>query len=182
MHFSLRIAAVLMILGACSQKPDTEFDIKVTDGKPVKIALVKDGQRNRLQCSVNDSITSSWPLNFPVYKFLKGDVNNDGQDDIAIGVIKPTRNDSIARKRLFVFQVRNKAIIPLWLGSSLGRPLEDFYIHTQDSVTYIRSIEKEAGDRYIVGEYQWFGFGLSFRKYIVREATLNEARDYLDSN
>jgi hypothetical protein len=182
MHFTVRIATILVILGSCKQKPDTEFDIQVATKEPVKVKLVKDGQSISLQCSLNDSITSIWPLNFPVYKFLKGDINNDGQDDIAVGVIKSTRNDSIVRKRIFVYQVRNNAIIPLWLGSSLGRPLEDFNIHTQDSVTYIRSIEKEKSDRYLVGEYQWFGFGLSFRKYIAREATLNEARDYLEND
>jgi hypothetical protein len=180
MHFSFRVAVISLILASCFGKRDQEFEIQTSTHERVKITLMTD--RNFIQCSLNDSVTSRWPLNFPVYRIEKGDVNDDGQEDIAVGVIKPTRNDSVTRKRLFLFQVRNNSIIPLWLGSSLGRPLEDFSIHTKDSITSIRAIEKEAIDRYLVAEYQWVGFGLSFRKYILRDGTLDEARDILDNN
>lgn len=167
----------IILFSACSGKTN-EYSIN-SKGQNLTVSLVR-GDINYLQCQIGDSITSSWPLRYPVYKFLKGDVNNDGQEDIAVGVIKSTRYDSVARKRLFLFQVRNKAIIPLWLGSSLGHPLEDFAIRAaDDSVIVIRSVEKENNDHYLVAEYEWYGFGLSFRKYIKRELTLTEAQELL---
>jgi hypothetical protein len=106
-------------------------------------------------------------------------VNNDGQQDIAVGVIKATRRDSVVRKRLFLFQVRNRAIIPLWLGSSLGRPLEDFALVIHDTVTIVRSIELEKSGRYLVAEYEWFGFGPAFGRYCYRELSLERAQSLL---
>jgi len=111
---------------------------------------------------------------------LKGDINNDGVEDIVVGVIKSTRMDPIVRKRLFIYQIRNRSIIPLWLGSSLSRPLEDFTILHADSITIVRSIEIEKSNRYLVAEYEWFGFGFTFRKYLLRELELNNAQQLLE--
>lgn len=173
----LSVLACMLLMPSCSTEKK-EYII-ASAGKNLTISLV-EGKTNYLQCHDGDSLTSSWPLRYPVYKFLKGDVNNDGQDDLAVGVIKSTRYDSTARKRLFLFQVRNKAIIPLWLGSSLSHPLEDFAIHTtRDSITAVRSIEKEKSGNYLVAEYEWYGFGLSFREYLKREISLQEAKEFL---
>jgi hypothetical protein len=149
-------------------------------GEPLRILLHSDGNVNYLQCFAKDSLTDSWPLQYPVFKMIKGDINNDGDEDIAVGVIKSTRKDSVVRKRLFIYQVRNRSIIPLWLGSSLSHPLEDFTIIQEDSVTLVRSVETERSGQYLVAEYEWFGFGLSFRKYIQRELSYNKAQELLD--
>jgi hypothetical protein len=164
---------------ACSRTDSRELEIESND-ETVSVSLTGNGKINYLECRVNDTLTSTWPLRYPVYKFLKCDVNNDGQEDVAVGVIKPTRNDPVPGKRLFLFQVKNRSVIPLWLGSSLSQPLEDFAAHTVDSTVVIRSIEIEKSKRYLVAEYEWFGFGLSFRKYIQRELSLEDARDLLD--
>jgi hypothetical protein len=107
-------------------------------------------------------------------------VNNDGMEDLAVGVIKPTRRDPVARKRLFLFQVRNQSIIPLWLGSSLSHPMEDFLLYKNGSRFVVRSIELEKSKRYLIAEYEWFGFGLSFTKYLHRELSLDKAQRLLD--
>jgi len=173
------ILACAVILNCCKTDSPASEAIVVSGGEPLKIKLVAAGKVNYLQCSLNDSVTSAWPLRYPVYRFSSGDVNNDGQSDIAVGVIKTTRRDTVARKRLFLFQVRNRAIIPLWLGSSLGRPLEDFALVKHDSLTLVRSIELEKSQRYLVAEYEWFGFGLSFRRYLHRELSLKRAQALL---
>lgn len=166
----------------CQADDATEYTID-SNGGSVKVFIKKAGAVNYLQCQDGDTIRSSWPLRYPVFRFLKGDVNNDGQDDLAVGVIKPTRGDPVVRKRLFLFQVRNKAIIPLWLGSSLGHPLEDFSVRVKDdSVTVIRSLEKEQSGQYLVAEYEWLGFGLSFKEYLNREISLQEAQELLDEH
>lgn len=173
------IILVITLMLACA--PDSTDDILIESPQgQVKISLHSEGTVNYLQCYVNDSLTSTWPLRYPVFKIVKGDVNNDGTEDLAVGVIKPTRRDPVARKRLFLFQVRNRSIIPLWLGSSLSHPMEDFSLYKNGSRYVVRSIELEKSERYLIAEYEWFGFGLSFRKYLHRELPLDKARRLLD--
>jgi hypothetical protein len=169
---------LLSLIGGCSSTEADEYLLKTKDGA-LTIKLQRGDKVNYLQCHNDDTITSIWPLRYPVYRFLKGDVNNDGQEDLAVGVIKTTRFDTVARKRLFLFQVRNKAVIPLWLGSALSHPLEDFIITQHDSVTVVRAVEHEKQTGYLVAEYEWQGFGLGFRKYIARGISMDQARKHL---
>lgn len=168
---------LMLFATACSRQND-EYNID-SAGEKLVVSLQR-GKVNYLQCRHDDSLTSSWPLRYPVYRFLTGDVNHDGSDDIAVGVIKRTRYDSVVRKRLFLFEVRNRTVIPLWLGSSLGHPLEDFTIRIlNDSTTVIRALEQEKDHGYLVAEYEWYGFGLSFRRYIQQHLSLPEAQTVL---
>lgn len=156
-----------------------EYMIQVHN-KPLKIRLVDEEKFYGLYCYEADSLTSTWPLPFPVYQFQTGDIDGDGNEDIVVGAIKTTRMDSVIRKRIFLFQVRNRKIIPLWMGSSLAHPLEDFKVVPTDSVTLVRSIEKEPMGQFLVAEYQWYGFGLSFNRYLSRNISLSEAYRQLE--
>jgi len=168
----------LVALG-CSEKHGNEVTIE-SGGEYFRISLKAEGHVNHLQCFAHDSLADSWPLHYPVFKLVKGDIDHDGNEDIGVGVTKTTRRDSVARKRLFIYQVRNRSIIPLWLGSSLSHPMEDFTFIKKDSITVVRSIEFETSGKYLVAEYEWFGFGLSFREYLNRELSLENARELLD--
>jgi hypothetical protein len=173
MRISFLLSMIVLVQCRQSEKP-TEFWIK-SEQQPLLIKL-KEGKVNYIRCYNLDSLTSEWPLRYPVFKFINGgDINQDGNEDLMVGVIKATRRDSIARKRLFLFQIKNKIIIPLWLGSSVSHPLEDFISYKNDSVTTIRTIEKEGNDRYLVADYTWRDFGLNFEKYIKRDLTLDKA-------
>lgn len=185
----MRISLILitaLILAGCetnrnSPEDDLYRDLQIRSGTDtLTLSLTKKGQINYLHCKRHDSIMSTWPLRYPVYRFLKGDVNNDGYEDIAVGVIKPTSRDTVARKRLFLFQIKNRSIAPLWLGSSLGNLIEDFTLLQADSLTLVRSIEIEKSNRYLVAEYEWRGFGLWFRRYLYRELSLREAHTHLN--
>jgi hypothetical protein len=149
-----------------------------SNNNELRIKLVK-GDTSYLQCFVKDSLTCSWPLAYPVFEFQAGDVNHDGIDDLAVGVIKKTRHDRVKRKRLFLFEVRNNAIIPLWLGSRLSHPLENFALVKKDSSTLVRAIEQEQNGQFLIAEYEWQGFGLRFRKYVKRNVTLESANEML---
>jgi hypothetical protein len=122
---------------------------------------------------------SEWKLNYPVFHFECADVNADGNDDILVGVIKPTRFDSISRKRIFIFKLVDGYIRPLWLGSRVSQPLEDFKVAKCDSINRVRTIEREENGKYLVADYQWSGFGLIFVKYIIRNCDINAARTLL---
>ncbi|MES2733741.1 MAG: FG-GAP repeat protein [Bacteroidota bacterium] len=124
-------------------------------------------------------LASTWKLNYPIYQLQHGDVNGDGIEDIAVGVIKTTRFDSIKRKRLFIFKLFDGYIRPLWLGSRVAQPLEDFRVIVQKPFTAIRTIEKERDGSYLMAEYRWRGFGLEFQQYLQRNTSLSEAKQRL---
>ena len=176
-YILLSFVFILFVSSCHNAKPD-KYSIS-TEGGIVQVALRKHNDYNELISIDNDSVVSTWPLRYPVFNFQHGDINNDGTEDLAVGVIKRTRYDSLVRKRLFLFQVRNKSIIPLWLGSSLSHPLVEFgIIKNEQGETLIRAIEKEPNGQYLIAEYEWYGFGLALRKYIRRKISLEEAKKF----
>ena len=94
---------------------------------------------------IRDSSHSVWKLPYPVYQFDYGDVTGDGMPEIIVWVIKPTRFDPKPDKRLFIYRIADEAYIrPLWLGSRVAQPLEDFRVireHTPVSVSYTHLIK-----------------------------------------
>lgn len=130
-----------------------------------------------IMMTVNNKKHNDWPLPYPVYRWDYGDVTGDGIPDIAVGVIKPTRFDPKPDKRLFLFRITDKNYIrPLWLGSRVAQPLEDFRITKADHPGLIRTIEKEKSGNFLVAEYAWRGFGLEFKRYVEREIQLQKAQ------
>jgi hypothetical protein len=126
--------------------------------------------------------TNTWPLGYDVFKLDTGDVNNDCSTDILVGVIKKTKFDSICRKRLFIFKLLEGYIRPLWLGSRVSQPLEDFRFCNGKSSGVIRTIELERDGLFLVAEYRWQSFGLAFIRYLVRETPLKQAKYILKTN
>lgn len=124
---------------------------------------------------VHDSLywLNDWRLPYPVYRFETGDVDGDGREDAIVGVVKGTRYYPERGRRLFIFkQVDNsrhsdgpKKVRPLWLGSCLGGRLEDFHCVADG---HIRSLETTDNGQYVVADYRWGGFGMTFDHYIVK--------------
>jgi hypothetical protein len=103
---------------------------------------------------------------YPVYHFEIADIDNNGEVDILVGVLKSTRFDPVKRKRLFAYRIDQGYIRPLWLGSRVGQPLDCFRAVKQDAKTIIRTIERDKESRCYVGEYVWEGFGLTWIRYL----------------
>ena len=130
--------------------------------------------------SVQNGIPSQkWKLPYPVYQFDIGDIDHNGVEDALIGVIKPTRFDSLKNKRLFIFKNYKGLVRPLWLGSRLGQPLVDFKCKKKEDRYVVRSVEREKSGKYLVVEYKWRKFGLEFIKYLKRETDSLTAFDIL---
>lgn len=149
--------------------------------RSIEISLVKYKEAGSSIISSEDigtkeNIISEWKLNYPVYHFECADINGDGSDDILVGVIKPSRFDSVSRKRIFIFKLFDGYIRPLWLGSRVSQPLEDFKVIRSQPLNLIRTIEYEENGNFLVAEYKWKGFGLTFVKYIIRNSKLEEVR------
>jgi hypothetical protein len=173
----LKASLFLIIISFLSCHMDkNSFALKSGD-KDLKVVLEKSSDTlSFLKLYVNDSLNSTWPLKYPVYQFDYGNVTGDGTA-IAVGVIKSTRFDPKADKRLFLFRITDDYYIrPLWLGSRVGQPLEDFRVMNNHSPALIRTIEKEQDGTFLVAEYRWRGFGLEFIDYIRREIPFDEAR------
>ncbi|UII19413.1 hypothetical protein [Fulvivirga ligni] len=170
----------MLVIFSCKDQTDDKNFQEIVLNDSTKVSLIL-GDNNKLVCTVNDSISSEWPLRYPVYQFQSGTINDDDDIDIAVGVYKATRYDSIKRNRLFLFQVRDGGIIPLWLGSSVGHPIIDFkVVYDDEGECYIRVLAEEKSDKYLVADYEWYGFGLSLSHYLQREISFEIAKKYLD--
>ncbi|MCR4852042.1 MAG: hypothetical protein K5893_00445 [Prevotella sp.] len=118
-----------------------------------------------------DSTHSEWPLSYPVYRFCTGDVDGDGSEDALVGVVKSTRFFPEKGRRIFIFKNFHGLVRPLWMGSRLGGKLEDFKF-ANGKVT---ALERTDDDRYVVADYEWKGFGMSFVRFHAKNITREQA-------
>jgi len=136
------------------------------NSKPPQNSTVIATRGNFTLRKVHDSLywLNDWKLPYPVYQFQTGDVNGDGSEDAMVGVIKSTRFYPEKARRLFIFKQVNGKARPMWLGSTLGGILEDFRF-TEGK---IRALESTSGSLYVVSDYRWDGFGLTFERFIIK--------------
>jgi hypothetical protein len=117
---------------------------------------------------------NDWRLPYPVYRFCTGDLTGDSIPEAMVGVVKPTRYHPEPARRLFIFKLVNGKARPLWMGSKLGGILCDFrYVDGR-----IRSLEATTDDRYVVAEYRWEDFGLTFDHFVLKNVPLEEAQQF----
>lgn len=113
------------------------------------------------------------------WKIDIGDVDGDGNLEIAIGVYKESPLHPIMAKRPFIYNFNGNDLIPKWRGSRLSRPFSDFLLFDvdQDGVCEIVAIEDLADGGHIINSYKWKGFG--FEGFL--ESRENIPFDYLDT-
>lgn len=126
---------------------------------------------------------NDWRLPYPVYQFQTGDVDGDGRVDAMVGVVKSTRFYPEKARRLFIFKqvistaAHSKGQVkarPLWLGSKLGGILEDFRFVDGK----IRALESTSDSLYVVSDYHWGGFGMTFDHHIIKGTDKETAIKY----
>jgi hypothetical protein len=195
---------LISLFSNCQPKEKNTFYTTLQDGQEIGIRLIEFNKENKTQEDnynfviqtflKEDSkentkiILDEWKLPYPVYNFEVADADNDGQDDIWVGVIKETRFDKNLRKRLFLFKIIEGKIRPLWLGSRMSKPLVDFSsAYLIDSLDnnfnrkcIIKTIEQEQNGKFLVANYQWRKFGIEFIKYEIREVDSLTARSFLE--
>lgn len=170
----IAIGLFSVFLNACSM---TQSPCEKGHSSPYSLVTCMD-TLHYVQIST-DSTFNQWELPYPVYQFQVGDIDNNGIDDMMVGVTKTTRFDPQMANRLFIFQNVEGYVRPLWLGSRLGKPLIDFCFIESKAGPCIRSIEQEKSGKCLIAEYQWRSFGLDFKRYIKREIDLNQAYNLL---
>lgn len=136
----------------------------------------KDSCEYMLQVVLKDSSLCYQRLPYRVFKFEQADINGDGCDDFVVGVIKKTILDSALRKRINIWRIENKNIVPLWLGSKMSHTLVDFEVKRIGSESRIFTVELDCHDLFLVAEYKWHSFGLKFIRYLSREISFEQAK------
>ena len=101
---------------------------------------------------------------FQVYKPLRlraGDINGDGMPELSIMVYKTTPLDPVMAKRPFFYNYSDGAIYPLWRGSRLSRPFEDYDLWDSGNggAFYLLSTEYLSDGRMVLALYEWDDFG-----------------------
>ena len=160
----------------CSCRKENRFEWQVNQ-RHMEVSLNKESDSLYvIHLNTDQPSHSVWKLPYPVYQFDYGDITGNGVPEIIVGVIKPTRFDPKPDKRLFIYRIADEAYIrPLWLGSRVAQPLEDFRIIREETPTRIRTLERERSGNFLVAEYIWRGFGLDFKRYLKREVKKQEA-------
>ena len=93
-----------------------------------------------------------------------------------VGVIKSTRFYPEKGRRLFIFKQVNGKARPLWLGSKLGGILQDFRFVDGK----IRALETTTDSLYVVSEYHWGSFGMTFDHYLIKGTDQETALKYMN--
>ena len=180
-YWETRIAASLFILitvflCSCSSHKEDPYEVPCNGGI-AKIDHIHDSL-NYLKFIRNDSLLSQWRLPYPVYRLDYGDLNGDGKDEIAVGVVKSTRFFKNKAKRLFIYNIDlHNQIRRLWMGSRAGTEIIDFRVERNSFPARVitrneyyenvfpDSVNKDnfKGIRFKLGE-----FGLEFENYVTK--------------
>ncbi|MDF2454433.1 MAG: nuclear receptor-binding factor 2 [Cytophagaceae bacterium] len=166
MRVTFYLLFLFSILTACSDQSFEKEMIISDDFFKGSVSLVKMENMKKYKLSIIDSskqIVDHIYTPYDVFQLETGDINRDGKTDICLGIIKPTPFDPVLKKRLFLFQIDQGYIRPLWLSSRLVNPMEQFSVG-KDSLGHsiIHTIENKGSDLYCVRTYQWGTFGMSY--------------------
>jgi hypothetical protein len=98
-------------------------------------------------------------------KVQLGDVNGDKVNEIALCVYKTTKFYPDLEKRPFFYDLVEGNLIPVWLGSRLSRPFEDYILSDMDAdnIDEIVSIEQLENGKSVLAVYNWAGFGFEMQ-------------------
>lgn len=120
-----------------------------------------------LKLSVEGREMDSIPIPYPVYRLELADLSGDGIPEVCLGVENRTRYWHEKAKRIHIYKLYHRRYIrPLWLGSRIGHPLEDFEICRDSVPAYIHTHEMDKEGNKIESLYRLQGFGLKFDKYM----------------
>ncbi len=118
------------------------------------------------------SAGASWVSpRYPMWRAAVADWEGVGEDDVVLGIITSRALHPGAtppHRTLWVLRWDGRALVPLWRGSGLARPLLDFAI-VGDAQGRSRLVAWEvvAGERCAVTGYWWNGFGFAGQGWAV---------------
>ena len=95
------------------------------------------------------------------FELQLGDIADDDQNEISIKVFKSTKFHKVEAERPFFYKLSSGNLEPVWLGSRLSRPFEDFILMDpdDDDKDEIIAIEVLEDGSKILAKYDWKSFG-----------------------
>lgn len=89
------------------------------------------------------------------------DVDGDGRKEIALGVYKKANFHPVMAKRPFLYHWEKGDIVPMWRGSRLSRPFDDYCFSDldRDGKDELLAIEALPEGKELINAYSWKGFG-----------------------
>lgn len=115
------------------------------------------------------------------WKVQTCDVDGDHRREIALGVYKEASFHPVMAKRPFLYHWDKGDIVPMWRGSRLSRPFEDyiFFDIDADEKDEIIAIERLPDGKALINAYRWAGFGFeSIAESMPYEDILKLVRQY----
>ncbi len=92
----------------------------------------------------------------PVFRAFMGDIDQDGQDDLILGITKTIGGEKF--RRVYIFHDGSGFFHPKWLGSRLSFRLLEFSTTPIAGRLGLTTLEKHSGKLY-KGKYLWDQFG-----------------------
>lgn len=98
-------------------------------------------------------------------KVMAGDINGDGEMELAVCVYKTTKFHPVLAKRPFFYGINEGELESVWLGSRLARPFADYVLSDvdYDGIDEIVSIEFMEDGGQVLAVYDWKGFGFEVK-------------------
>jgi len=95
------------------------------------------------------------------WKIQTCDVDGDGRLEIAMGVYKEANFHPVMAKRPFLYHWNGEDIVPVWRGSRLSRPFDDYIFLdlNADGKDELIAIEILSEGKKLINAYSWKGFG-----------------------
>jgi len=135
-------------------------------GDALKIYVIKDNKLNYLGDYINHG-QNPWKVRI-------GDLNNDGRNEVVVGVWKKVRLEKRFRKRLFIYTINKEGLKPIWLSSLLSSPFYDFEIWDidNDKRDDVITLELQKNGLKRICVYSICSFGLKFMKILQKDVNL----------
>lgn len=98
------------------------------------------------------------------------DIDNDGNEDIAVGIVKSSRWSEVKSLKMHLYKVQSDRILPLWRSSKLTSNLLDFCFVCNSGKNSACVLEQLSDTSYNLIRFRWKYFGLVFEDYILKNA------------
>lgn len=104
------------------------------------------------------------PLN--IWKLEVGDVEGDGEMELALGVYKKSPHHKVMAKRVFLYNIVDGRLKPKFRASRLSLPMDDFILYDIDGDGRDEIVSIEIKDKsYFIAAYHYENFHLP-RDYV----------------
>jgi len=150
-QYALLVGLLLCAAALASAPP--RYTCRLTPGPPVRVRVYQEVNGRKQQVGPEFSYGRKGKM------ASAADVDDDGALDLLVLVYKRTRYDPKPAWRPFVYTLQEGLWFPKWLGSRVGRPLQEAaFVHALSGVRLL-TVEQFAEGKTGLTVYHWAGFG-----------------------